>query len=109
MPTVCWTKNVKHNALHEIHRFNVRSALGRQAVESFQDGFADVRFDFVRSAPDVATWMHALRTELSMKAVMPAVLPQAKHAPYLSMARFETGSSGNHTFMAFVLQQGVRV
>ena len=43
---------------------NVGAELGREALESFADTMRDVRFDFVKSAPDLACYMHALRTEL---------------------------------------------
>ena len=84
-----WIENFKYNAAYELHRLNVGAELGREAVESFDDTLRDVRFDFVKSAPDLACYMHALRTELAMRIVMPALLPHNKEQPYLAMARAE--------------------
>jgi hypothetical protein len=50
--------------------------------------------------------MIALRTELSMRVVMPAVLPHSAGEPYLRMARFEAGASGNPHFHGFSLGAG---
>ena len=71
IPSLWWTLNPKYNSLYEIHRLNVRAELGREAVRAFHDDASDVRFDFVRAAPDLATYMIALRAELSMRVVMP--------------------------------------
>ena len=106
IPSLCWTLNPKYNALYEIHRLNVRAQLGRDAVANYEDNLSDVRFDYVRSAPDLASYMIALRTELSMRVVMPAVLPHSADEPYLCMARFETGASGNPHFHGFSLGAG---
>ena len=54
-----------------------------------------VRFDFVRDAPDIATYMHALRAELLMKMVMPTVVGNGPSDPFLCMARWEAGPGGN--------------
>ena len=99
IPTPWWTLNPKYNALYEIHRLNVRAQLGRDAVTSYEDNLSDLRFDFVRAAPDLATYMIALRAELSMRVVMPAVLPHTGEEPYLTMARFETGAGVTRTSM----------
>ena len=93
-----WTENFKYNAAYELHRLNVGAELGREAVESFDDTMRDVRFDFVKSARGLACYMHALRAELAMRLVMPALLPHSKEQPYLCMARVEWGSNRNpHT------------
>ena len=106
IPSLWWTLNPKYNALYEIHRLNVRAQLGRDAVANYEDNLSDVRFDYVRSAPDLASYMIALRTELSMRVVMPAVLPHSADEPYLCMARFETGASGNPHLHGFSLGAG---
>ena len=106
IPGLWWTLNPKYNALYEIHRLNVRAQLGREAVASFDDNTSDVRFDFVRSAPDLVAYMVALRTELSMRVVMPALVPASDAEPYLCMARFEAGDSGNPHFHGFNVGAG---
>ena len=104
--TTWWTKNAKYNALYEIHRLNVRGELERNAVGQFDDSLADVRFDFVRSAPDLAAFMIALRTEMSMRVVMPEIVPHTEAEPFMAMARFETGDGGNPHFHGFTVGAG---
>ena len=106
IPTAWWTLNCKYNDAYDIHRFNVRAALRRQAVDPHDVNAHDVRFDFVRTAPDLATMMVALRTELSMRIVMPSVIPSTATSPYLTMARFETGASGNPHWHGFSVGAG---
>ena len=96
-----WTLNPKYNSLYEIHRLNVRAALGREAVRSFDDNASDVRFDFVRAAPGLATYMIVLRAEFFMRVVMPSLLPASEDEPYMCMSRLETGESGNPHFHGF--------
>ena len=84
----------------------MRAQLGRAAVADFDDNTSDVRFDFVKAAPDLATFMIALRTELSMRVTMPALVPTSEAQPYLTMARFETGDSGNPHFHGFTVGAG---
>ena len=98
--------NTKYNGVFEIHRLNVRSELERKAVAAYDDAFSDVRFDFVRSAPDLAAFMIALRTEMSMRIVMPEILPHSTADPYMAMARFETGEGGNPHFHGFSVGAG---
>ncbi len=106
IPTIWWTLNAKYNALCEIHRLNVRGQLERDAVKQYDDTLNDVRFDFVRSAPDLATYMIALRTELSMRVVMPEIVPHTAAEPFLTMARFETGAGGNPHYHGFTIGAG---
>ena len=106
IPTAWWTLNCKYNDVYDIHRLNVRSQLGRRAVDPHHARLEDVRFEFVRSAPDLATMMVALRTELSMRVVMPALMPSSAASPYLTMARFETGGSGNPHWHGFSVAGG---
>ena len=53
------------------------------------------RYDFVKHSPDLVVYMHALRAELIMRMVMPAVLGSSSAVPALGYARFETGPNGN--------------
>ena len=48
----------------------------------------------------------ALRTELLMRMVMPAIVPHSEAWPYLAMARFETGPSGNPHYHGFCVGGG---
>ncbi len=106
IPTIWWTLNAKYNSRYDIHRLNVGATLGREAVLADGDDASDVRFDFVRAAPDLTTYMHALGAELSMRIVMPAVLPSSEAEPYMCMARFETGEGGNPHFHGFSVGSG---
>ena len=106
IPTAWWTLNCKYNDAYDIHRLNVRAELARRAVDAQEVGLDDVRFDFVRSAPDLAAFMIALRTEMSMRIVMPEILPHTAAEPYMAMARFETGEGGNPHFHGFSIGAG---
>ena len=49
----------------------------------------------MKDSPDLVSYMLALRTELHMRIVMPAVVPHSGECPFLAMSRFETGVNGN--------------
>ena len=95
IPAIWFTLNCKYNAAYDIHRLNCASKFANAAVASLRDEHSHVRFDFTRDAPDVVTYMVALRTELNMRVVMPAIVPHTEKQPYLAMARFES-SEGHH-------------
>ena len=59
------------------------------------------RFTFTKECPDLVAYMIAVRTELLMRVVMPAVVPHSAEAPYMAMARFETGPGGNPHWHGF--------
>ena len=61
--------------MYEIHRLNVGAALGEEAVTDVADAQRAVRRAFVRDRPDIVTFMVALRTELLMRMLMPAIVP----------------------------------
>ena len=52
------------------------------------------RFDFVRDNPDLVATLLALRTELQMRVVMPAIVPHSDREPFMAMRRFEVGDGG---------------
>ena len=60
-----------------------------------------MRFEFVRSAPDIVAFLVALRSNLTMKVVIPEVLPTKDVEPYMSTARFEVGQNGNPHWHCF--------
>ena len=90
-----WTMNCHYNAVYDVQRMNVSSKLGDAAVDARYDGDKQERFAFVRDNPDLVAQMIALRTELLMRMVMPAIVPHSAEAPFMAMARFETGPGGN--------------
>ena len=45
--------------------------------------------------PDIVTFLHALRTELLVRLVMPALVPHSSAKPFQYWVRFEEGFSGN--------------
>lgn len=93
-PCIWWTLNPRYNFAYDIHRLNVFSEDGVAAVVSPGDEFKHVRFDFVKNSPDLCAYMVALRCELLMKIVMPAVVPH-KEYKFLAMGRYEVGKGGN--------------
>ena len=64
--------NTKYNAAYDVHRLNVRDPSGREAVVAYQDTMGQVRFDFVRRAPDLVATAMALRAELITRVVSAA-------------------------------------
>ena len=59
------------------------------------------RFEFARDNPDLVAQTMALRTELLMRVVMPAVVDHSDAEPYMCMARAETGPGGNLHYHGF--------
>ena len=94
-PSLWWTMNCHYNAAYDVQRMNVESRLGNAAVDGLMEGDKRERFEFARDSPDLVAQMMAVRTELMMRVVMPAVVPHSDSAPYMCMARFETGPGGN--------------
>ena len=94
-PCIWWTLNPRYNFAYDIHRLNVGATDGVGAVAARGDEFKHVRFDFVKNSPDLCAYMVALRCELLMKIVMPAVVPHSERYPFLCMGRYEVGKGGN--------------
>ena len=94
-PCIWWTLNPRYNFAYDIHRLNVFSSEAVAAVASVDDEFKHVRFDFVKNSPDLCAYMVALRCELFMKIVMPAVVPHSEEHRFLVMGRYEVGKGGN--------------
>ena len=94
-PCIWWTLNPRYNFAYDIHRLNVGATDGVGAVAARGDEFKHVRFDFVKNSPDLCAYMVALRCELLMKIVMPAVVPHSEDYPFLCMGRYEVGKGGN--------------
>ena len=106
IPAVWWTSNCAYNKAYEIHRLNLAGRSAREALLGPEDMYGSTRFDFVRSAPDIAIFMVSLRTELQMKMVMPSILPHSETEPFLSMSRFECGPNGNPHHHGFAFAAG---
>jgi len=100
-PSQWWTMNCKYNAAYDVQRMNTKSALGDMSVQESVGGDRQERFEFVRDSPDLVAYMLALRTELLMRVVMPAVVRHSATSPYMAMARFETGQGGNPHYHGF--------
>ncbi len=118
-----WTLNAKYYLVHDIHRFStptsavvpdtLRSnaeATAPDTDDNVEDSgaepttFSDVistsqtRNLFLRDNPDIASYIFALRAELTMRIVMPTIVPHSPNAKFISMARFEVGKGGNPHF-----------
>ncbi len=98
IPSKWWTLNRPYNYVYDIHRLNVDATKGAEALVSQDEKLRQVRYDFIRDAPDVASFQIAFRTELNMKIVMPSVVPHSERHPYLSMSRYENGKNGDPHF-----------
>ena len=76
-----WTLNPKYYMVHDIHRFASTTATDTLLTSTSRNLF-------LRDHPDIASYMFALRAELTMRIVMPATVDHSANAPFLSMARF---------------------
>ena len=66
IPATWWTLNQRYYYEYELHRLNVKDTAKTAAAVRKNDAVSRrYRFDFVRDAPDIATWFHTLRAESS--------------------------------------------
>lgn len=93
--------NCKYNAAYDVQRLNTRSASGKAGLRTRGEGEKEERFAFTKDNPDLVAYEMALRTELHMRMVMPAIVPHSEAWPYMAMARFETGPGGNPHYHGF--------
>ena len=100
-PSSWWTLNAKYNAAYDVQRFNVAGEGAKEAIDETMGGYKEERFVFARDNPDLVAYLLTLRTELIMRIVMPAVIQHSAAHPYLAMARFEVGASGNPHWHGF--------
>ena len=100
-PSLWWTLNCKYNAAYDVQRLNTDGTAGRAGLRTRGEGDKEERFDFARDNPDLVAYEMALRTELHMRMVMPAIVPHSEDWPYMTMARFETGPGGNPHYHGF--------
>ena len=75
IPSHWWTLNRPYNHAFDIHRLNIDAKRGREALEGDDRELRQVRYDFIRDAPDLACSQMTVRAELNMKMVMPTVVP----------------------------------
>merc|ERR1712113_964341 len=103
-PSIWWTQNPFYNAAYDIQRMGggpgARAAGDRALGDWVGDG-REERFRFARDNPDLVAYMMALRVELNMRMVMPAVLPHSEQFKYMAMARAECGAGGNLHYHGF--------
>jgi len=100
-PSLWWTLNCKYNDAYDVQRMNTACAGGDAALDEQCEGDKQERFRFTRDSPDLVAYMLALRTELHMRMVMPAIVPHNDLERYMAMARFETGPGGNPHWHGF--------
>lgn len=114
-----WTLNGKYYLVHDIHRFRgaaMHPGQGPSGDCGLEPGPADAvdavcdsstsRNLFLRDNPDIASYMFAFRTELTMRIVMPTIVPHTGSARFLSMARFEVGPNGNPHYHGIAFGHG---
>ena len=94
-PSMWFTLNTKYNSANDIHRLNVYNQDAASALDTGVDGYRTIRQQFARDCPDLVAQQIVLRTELNMQIVMPSVIRHSHKWPFLSMIRFEVGSSGS--------------
>ena len=91
IPAFWFTLNCPYNYLYEIHRFQDNAdSLRPGDVESRR-----MRYQWCVDNPDIVTFLHALRTELLVRLVMPALVPHSAAKPFQYWVRFEEGFGGN--------------
>ena len=79
---------------------------GLDAVTDEDDRFRHVRYSFIRDRPHIAAQQIAVRAELNMRLVMPAIVPHSEAAPFLGVERFECGPGGNPHHHGFIVGVG---
>ena len=91
--------NHRYNFDTEVQRLGAGEGRSTEEVATMLTSMCEwakqQRYDFVKHSPDLVVYMHALRAELIMRMVMPAVLGSSSAVPALGYARFETGPNGN--------------
>ena len=90
-PAFWFTLNCPYNYLYEFHRFQGNTAC---LHPTHKDSKA-ARFDWALNNPDIVCILHAIRVELLVRMVMPAILPHTATNPFQYWARFEEGYNGN--------------
>ncbi len=106
VPALWWTKNLAYNKAYEIHRLNASSEFAKEAVSGGADVRGSERFEFARCSPDILLQMSALRTELDMRIVMPAIVPHTAEEPCLTTARSEFTASSHPHYHGFLYAAG---
>ena len=95
IPAAWWTLNHRYNFDTEVQRLGAGEGRSTEEVATMLTSMCEwakqQRYDFVKHSPDLVVYMHALRAELIMRMVMPAVLGSSNAVPALGYARFETG------------------
>ena len=90
-PAFWYTLNCPYNYLHEIHRFQK----DERCLDALERESRDLRFRWSLDNPDILCQLHAIRVELIIRMVMPAVVPPTPSYPFQYWARFEEGFNGN--------------
>ena len=91
IPAFWFTLNCPYNYLHEIHRFHADDATLRGTDAESRSR----RVKWCYDHPDMVCFLHALRVELLVRMVMPAIVPTSSTQPFHYWVRFEEGLSGN--------------
>ena len=90
-PAFCFTLNCPYNYLYEIHRFQPTP----DCLDPTSATAKRLRFQWCLDNPDIVCFLHAVRVELLIRMVMPAILPNTWERPFQFWARFEEGTNGN--------------
>ena len=77
--------------MHEIHRFQE----DERCLNPLDLGSKEMRFRWSLDNPDILCQLHAIRVELILRIVVPAIVPPTFRYPFQYWSRFEQGYSGN--------------
>ena len=91
IPAFWFTLNCPYNYLHEIHRLHADDV----TLRGTDPGSRSRRMRWCHDNPDLVCFLHALRVELLVRLVMPAIVPSSPSQPFHYWVRFEEGQSGN--------------
>ena len=103
-----FTLNFPYNHAFELHRFH-RAVADIHGLDS-EDAFPDIssRCKWVLDNPDITVVMHAISVELTLRKVMPYIIPCTDKEPFQYWLRFEWGKTEIHMATVKVMLQKIK-
>ena len=94
----CWFPlNCPYNYLHEIHRFHADEA----TLRGTDSDSRRLRTTWCYDHPDLVCFLHALRVELLVRMVLPAIVPTSPTQPFHFLVRTFGSLEALETFYTF--------